>query len=269
MRWLLAKLLLGLRLLVALGMVSCATVATRSGCGGNRAVVPLPQARAIWITRHENKLAEVKQRASQVQLLFVGDSITQNYEQTDTDPSLNIHPVWEELFAPHAAMNLGFSADKTYNVLWRLQHGEADGLAPKDIVLLIGTNNFFPSTMEPHGETAEQASAGILAVVDELHTRMPAARVLVLSMLPAGFGPEHSAKIDAANAQVQAAVARLTYAKYLDVTGLFLEETPNGKRVRNELYFDPRLQPPSPALHPSAEGQRRMAEAVVKALYAQ
>jgi len=244
-------------------MVGCATIATRAGCGGNRAVVPLPQAKAGWIRRHEDKVAEAKQRAGRVELLFVGDSITQNYEHTDPEPYLNFGPVWDELFAPHVAMNLGFGGDRTYNVLWRLEHGEVDGLSPKDIVLLIGTNNLLESHMEPGGESADQVSAGILAVVAELHRRMPAARVLVLSILPTGFGAERNGKAEAANAQVRAALAKLEYARYLDVSGIFLD----GKRVRESLFYDGRIAPGSAALHPTAEGQRAMAEAVAKALY--
>ena len=263
MRWLLARILLGLRLLAALGMVSCATVATRSGCGGNRAMSPLPQARIAWIRRHTEKVDEARQRAGQVDLLFVGDSITQNYERTEADGYGDFRPVWNEFFAPHRAMNLGFDRDRTDNVLWRLKHGEVDGLQPKDVVVLIGTNNFFPSHLEPRGETPEQVSAGTLAVVEELHSRMPNARVLVLSILPAGYGAERMLKIDTANTQVQAAVAKLAYARYLDVSGLFLD----GQRVRDELYYDGRLRPAEASLHPTVEGQRMMAEAVSVALY--
>jgi lysophospholipase L1-like esterase len=261
--WLLARILLGLRLLAALGMVSCATIATRSGCGGDRAVVPLPQAKRAWIVRHEEKVAEAKRRAGQVDLLFVGDSITQNYERTSAEEFSNFRPLWDELFGPHRAMNLGFDGDRTYNVLWRLRHGEADGLQPKDVVVLIGTNNFFRSNMEPHGETPQQVTAGTLAIVEELHTRMPEARVLVLSILPTGFGAEWMLKIDAVNAQVQAAVTKLAYARYLDVSGSFLD----GKRVRDELYYEGRLSPAERALHPTVAGQRSMAEAVARELY--
>jgi lysophospholipase L1-like esterase len=222
----------------------------------------LPQATRAWFKRHEEKVGEARRRAGQVKLLFVGDSITQNYERTDADPSRNFLPLWDEMFAPRGAMNLGFDSDRTYNVLWRLRDGEVDGITPKNVVLLIGTNNFFPTRLEPGGETAEQVATGVLAVVDELHVRIPGARVLVLSILPTGYGPEREAKTDAVNRAVRAGVAKLSYARYLDVSGLFLD----GTRLRDELFYDVRETPPLPALHPTQDGQRMMAEAVVRAL---
>ena len=259
MRWLLTWL----RVLAAVGMLGCSALSTRLGCGGNRAVVPLPQANYVWLARHDAKVAETKQRAREVKLLFVGDSITENYESSD-EPYWNFLPIWDKLFAPHGAMNLGFAGDRTYNVLWRLRHGEVDGLAPQQIVVLIGTNNLNAGHLEPHAEAAEQVSSGILAVVDELHARMPSARVLVLSILPTSFSADRTARTDAANAQVKAAVAKLSFARYLDVSGIFMD----GKRVREELFYDRLEWPGAAALHPTAEGQRMMAEAVAQALNA-
>ena len=69
-------------------------------------------------------------------------------------------------------------------------------------------------------------------------------------------------KADAANAQVQAAIAKLSYARYLDVTGIFMD----GRRVREELFYDGLEWPGSAAVHPTVAGQRMMAEAVVRAL---
>jgi lysophospholipase L1-like esterase len=250
-----------LRVLAAVGMLGCSAVSTRLGCGGNKAVVSLPQANYVWMARHNAKVAETRQRGREVRLLIVGDSIAENYESSE-EPYLNFRPIWDELFAPRGAMNLGFSADRTYNVLWRLRHGEVDGLAPRNIVLLIGTNNLHAGRLEPHGETAEQVSAGTLAVVDELHARMPDARVLVLSILPTSFSSDRTAKTDAANARVQAAIAKLSFARYLDVSGIFMD----GKRLREELFYDRLKEPGAAALHPGIVGQRRMSEAILTAL---
>jgi lysophospholipase L1-like esterase len=250
----------------AISIVGCATIVSRFGV--RPAAWPHPQRDASWHARHEAKVAEAKRRAGQVDLLFVGDSITQNYERAESPGYLNFRPIWDEFFAPHRAMNLGFNADRTANVLWRLRHGEVDGLSPTNVVLLIGTNKLSAGFLAPHGETPADVTAGILAIVSELHSRMPGARILVLSILPTTFSADRTARADAVNARVQAAVAALPFARWLDVTGIFLDRRREGSRVRQELFYDPLLYPGSAALHPTAAGQRMMAEAVARALYA-
>jgi len=87
-----------------------------------------------WTKRHEDKLAEAKQVGKSAQVVFIGDSITHNWEKDGL-------PVWNRVYKPLNALDLGFGGDRTENVLWRLLHGEVDGLAPKVAVLMFGTNN--------------------------------------------------------------------------------------------------------------------------------
>ena len=96
-----------------------------------------------------------------------------------------------------SAVALGFGGDRTENLLWRLQHGELDGMAPRAVVLLIGTNNT--------GERLEDPAltvAGIRANLDEIRRRQPQAKVLLLALLPRDEKPDgllrrHNAKINA------------------------------------------------------------------------
>ncbi len=225
------------------------------GQSPNVAVTPAARVDAWWVARHEAKVSEAK--AGGVDLLFVGDSITQNYEKTGPAPDEVFAPAWSKYFAPHRAMNLGFSGDRTEHVLWRLQHGEVDGIAPKDVVLLIGTNNTAVR------QTAEQVMAGTIAVVEELHRRLPGARVLVLGILPSGISEEKSAADKAVNQAVALHYTGSVYVRCLDLTDLFLR---NGELDRT-LFYDVRLSPSRGPLHPDAEAQTRMAERVAAALY--
>ncbi len=75
-----------------------------------------------WMPRHKEKLAEAQERQGQVELVFIGDSITHGWEGQGKE-------VWDEFYRQRRAFNLGFSGDRTENVLWRLQNGALDGLS--------------------------------------------------------------------------------------------------------------------------------------------
>ena len=96
-------------------------------------LAPLEEEWAIdwWMPRHEEKLAA---RASDPELVFLGDSITQGWEGEGAE-------AFEATFGQWRTLNLGFSGDRTENVLWRLEHGEVEGIDPKLVVMMIGTNN--------------------------------------------------------------------------------------------------------------------------------
>lgn len=125
-----------------------------------------------WPARHAAKLAET--RAGGIEVMFLGDSITQGWETSGK-------AAWDKRFAPLKAANYGFGGDSTQHVLWRLKNGEIDGLSPKAVVLLIGTNN------ARHGDfTPEQIAAGIRAILDVLAEKCPRTKVLLLGILPRG-----------------------------------------------------------------------------------
>ena len=128
-----------------------------------------------WLPRHEQKLADLKALNAQgkkVDLLFIGDSIIQGWEKEGAE-------VWKKYYAPRNAFNIGYGGDRTENVLWRLQHGEVDGIAPKVAVLMIGTNN----TGHRH-ENPVTTAAGIKAILAELTQRLPNTKILLLAIFP-------------------------------------------------------------------------------------
>ncbi|WP_213807307.1 GDSL-type esterase/lipase family protein [Granulicella sp. dw_53] len=223
--------------------------------------MPVPQAGDWWLARHLDRLVQVE--AGGVDLLLIGDSITQNFEKTGPAPDEVFYPAWEEFFAPHHALNLGYSGDQTQNVLWRLRHGEVDGLAPKDVVLLIGTNN---TVAKPNGtleQSAEQVTAGVEAVVDELQERLPESKILLVEILPSGISATKSAKDAAVNAALRARYKASEEVRCLDVSSLFLKDGV----LNRSLFYDPRMKTPQEPLHPDTVGQRRLAKAISEALY--
>jgi beta-glucosidase len=128
-----------------------------------------------WLPRHEEKLKLVRDRVAAghgPQLVFIGDSITQGWENEG-------RRAWEQHFAKYDAVGLGFGGDRTENALWRLQHGELDGMTPKAVVLMIGTNNTGHRQEDPR-----TTAAGIQRLLQEIRSRQPQAKVLLLAVFP-------------------------------------------------------------------------------------
>ena len=128
-----------------------------------------------WIPRHEEKLARIGELAAAhqpVDLVFIGDSITHNWEKDGK-------AVWARHYARYNALDLGFGGDHTENVLWRLEHGEIDGIRPKVAVVMIGTNNTGDRMEDPRS-----TAAGIRRILDEIRRRQPDTRILLLAVFP-------------------------------------------------------------------------------------
>ncbi len=180
----------------------------------NSAVVPVPRAGDWWEHRHQGYVSRAHE--GNINVLFLGDSITQNWRSTD--PKKGGRAVWEREFAPLKAACFGIASDCTQNVLWRLQNGEAEGYQPKAVVLLIGTNN------TGNRNTPQEAAAGVGAVLEELKTRFPAAKILLLSLLPRGDHPQ-STQVVAINkllpdlADGQRVIFVDIWAKFLNESG--------------------------------------------------
>ncbi|HEX8788216.1 MAG TPA: GDSL-type esterase/lipase family protein, partial [Telluria sp.] len=170
---------------------------------------------------------------------------TQNWE---TGPG---QAVWTQRYAAWHPLNLGFSGDRTENLLWRLQHGEVDGIAPRVAVLLIGTNN--TGTRE---EDPATTYAGIRSVVDELRRRLPHTKILLLAIFPRGAGPGDDAR--RLNQRVNAMLPGLADGRqvvFLDIGQAFL--APDGT-LSKEIMPD--------LLHPNARGHGIWADAMAPTL---
>lgn len=89
-------------------------------------------------------------------MIFIGDSIVQALQHTDT---------WNELFAPLHCLNFGVHRDRTENVLWRIENGELDNISPKAIVLHVGTNNY--------DNVPEEIAEGIVEIVYKIREKHP------------------------------------------------------------------------------------------------
>ena len=181
----------------------------------------------------------VKESGSQAEVIFVGDSITQGWEGNGKD-------VWTKYYAPRHALNLGIGSDHTQHVLWRLEHGNLDGLKPKVAVVLIGVNNIPDDHNSPR-----DVLEGVTAVVRKLREKLPDTKVLLLGIFP--FREDFCAQ-RAKALQVNQALHKLDdgqWVHFLDFGYVFIQ--PDGK-ISRDMMRD--------FLHPSSTGYRLWAEAM-------
>jgi lysophospholipase L1-like esterase len=197
-----------------------------------------------WISRHEANVAEAKKGG--VDLLFLGDSITDGW-RWDTGG----RKIWAEDFAPRHAANFGIGWDRIQNVLWRVENGELDGISPKVVVLLIGTNNTGNEDNGQPRNTTPEIIAGISNLVRRVQFHLPQCKILLFAIFPRG---EKTDPIREQVKAVNAGIAQLAdgnKVRYLDIGDKFLQS--DGTLPRS-MFHD--------LLHPNTQGYQIWANAM-------
>ncbi|MDD4869381.1 MAG: platelet-activating factor acetylhydrolase IB subunit [Kiritimatiellae bacterium] len=193
---------------------------------------------AWWKKRHEAKVELAKQ--GNVDLLWIGDSITHGFEGGGK-------AMWEKYYAPRHALNIGFSADRTEHVLWRLDNGEIDGISPKLAIIMLGTNNTGHRKDKP-----EEIAEGIKLICEKLRTKLPNMKVLVLGIFPRGEKSTDFGRMN--NDEANKLIAKLVDDKnifFLNINDKFLG--PDGV-LSKEIMPD--------FLHPNPKGYQIWAETI-------
>ena len=129
------------------------------------------------MTAHEQLLAKARQ--GRIDVYFEGDSIVRRWGALDY-PELLAN--WNANFFGWNAANFGWGADRTEHMLWRLDHGELDGVDPRVIVLLAGTNNV--GTEPRDDRTVADIARGIKAIVDVCRRKAPQATIILTAIFP-------------------------------------------------------------------------------------
>lgn len=213
-----------------------------------RPVAQDPDIVSWWPSRHQEVLEQIK--CKNVDLIIVGDSITHRWEKQG-------NKIWDQYYKYRNALNLGFGGDRTQHVLWRLQNGEIDGINPKLAILMIGTNNSGRS--EP-----DAIAAGITAIVNELKTKLPETKILLLGIFPRGSGTQRAAKPNYQDAVYNAQWAKIDKVNEM-VSKLADDETVYYLNI-NSVFLNEKGQLPvenfPDLLHPGEKGYQLWAEAM-------
>jgi lysophospholipase L1-like esterase len=132
------------------------------------------------LVAHSQLVGKAKQGA--IEVYFEGDSITRRWGAIDY-PDLLAN--WKRNFLGWNAADFGWGGDQTQNILWRVENGELDGLNPKVVVLLAGTNNVGNASVRGDAAArADDVTRGLQAIVRSIQTKAPAATIVVMGIFP-------------------------------------------------------------------------------------
>jgi beta-glucosidase len=150
------------------------------GAKVNTALIPAPRPSSEqdpkktekWLARFQNTLrsSEKANSAKPAQVIFDGDSITDYFRNAAKD-------IWSQYEAKYNAINFAVSGDATEQVLYRLQNGQAKGMHPKLIFLMIGHNNCMRNT-------PEQIHEGVAAIIKKYQEVCPDSLIILQATFP-------------------------------------------------------------------------------------
>jgi lysophospholipase L1-like esterase len=198
------------------------------------------------VDKHEQYLKNKQEalKTGPIQLVFIGDSITDGWRwaggQTD---------IFKERYAKYNPYNIGVGGDETQHVLWRIQHGELDGITPKLAILLIGTNNIGNANQMSVDETVD----GIKCVVNAIKEKLPESKILLIGIFPRGAEPtdRYRGMIKSINEKIATLDDGGKTLKFLDI----------GDKLQDaDGRLSPRIMPD--ALHVNVKGYKIWADAM-------
>jgi beta-glucosidase len=189
------------------------------------------------------------QSADRVDILFIGDSITEFWGMEGAGKS-----VWDEFYAGRYALNFGLDGDRTEGLLKRIMEGNfgfKKGVYPKLIVFMMGTNNLVGwETVVTN--TPSQVADGIRANLQLIRRRLPSTRILLLGIFPRGAAHDDPVRalVNKANEMI-AQYADGNIIQYLDIGASFMDAQGN---LSTDIFHD--------GLHLTTAGYRIWAESI-------
>jgi lysophospholipase L1-like esterase len=202
--------------------------------------VPAARTDANSLVAHAQLVEKAKKGG--IDVYFLGDSIVRRWGATDYPELL---AAFRQNFFGWNAANFGWGGDRTQNILWRVLHGELDGVNPKAVVLLAGTNNI--------GNAGPlEIAAGVRAIVRAVREKAPNAEIVVTGILPRNDRPEAMAVISEVNRELAGMAVPSSKIRYLNI---------NDKLARPDGTLLPGMMNPD-KLHPSLAAYQVWADAL-------
>jgi lysophospholipase L1-like esterase len=204
---------------------------------------PAPRTDANSMLAHQQLLA--KRTQGTIDVYFEGNSITRRWGATDYPQFLEN---WRANFFGWNAADFGWGGDRVENILWRIENGELDGVNPKVIVLLAGTNNLGRDA--GGDEQIADITRGIMALVDLCRRKAPNATIILTGIFPRAGSSGLNLEIERINANI-ARVADGHAVRYLDINDKLID---HAGKLLDGMTVD--------GLHPSLRGYQLWADAL-------
>jgi len=207
----------------------------------NTAVIPVPRVgkEVAWNAIFQGRLhnTEKANATTPAQIIFDGDSITDYFRTTGKE-------IWQTYEAKYHAIDFGISGDSTEQVLYRLDHGQAKGMHPKLIFLMIGHNNVMHNT-------PEQIFDGVAAIIKKYQEVCPDSLIVLQATFPSKEPRSKWRKSIAALDKLLPKLAQPGKVLYVDFGDKFL--SPDGT-ISKEVMPD--------GTHPAIQGYKIWAAAI-------
>lgn len=176
--------------------------------------------------------------------IFIGNSIVHMWGGEPTSSIVNGALSWNEYFRPLNTLNLGFGWDRIENVLWRIYHDELNGIRPKRIIVMIGTNNIGLNS-------DKEITDGLKHLYAAIRKRQPQSKLIVFGILPRR---NEEKRVSALNKQI-ASIVKSFSAQFADPGKQLVDK--NG--ITNEsLFVD--------GLHPNEAGYQKLVGEIKKVI---
>ncbi len=196
-----------------------------------------------WMDRH-NEVIKLN-HTTDPDVLCIGNSITHFWGGEPVSHN-NGGKTWDKLWGKRRAVNMGFGWDRIENVFWRINHGELEGCAPKDIFLLIGINNINA------GDKEEDVARGIVDLAAAIHARQPQATLYVIEIYPAKGREE---KVERTNALLREWLPTDDSVRLISLNRVLTLDDGSGK-INPDMFRE--------GLHPNEKGYAALARELKK-----
>ncbi len=164
----------------------------------NSAANPVPRGDQNSRIAHDQLV--VKAKSGGIDLYFLGDSITRRWGCSDPQWAANLEN-WKKNFHGWNAGNFGWGGDGIQHILWRIQNGELDGVNPKVIVILAGTNNV---GSRPGGnEKITDIIAGYDRLIENCRRLAPKAKIIITAIFPRNDNMQVMPEINQINQELE------------------------------------------------------------------